>query len=160
MVYCVTCSWSIAQTTGGLLKTADPCGRRLSLPSGLLPRAKPFLPRQASAAAHGPLCEKPQACPPSLTKSCQIAINILIPPSAPTANRPDSLFFPPQRRLLGCSDPARGFLGFISQCPGGQLWFSRGHGAGGCGQEGPPLLPSIKYSSPDLRAPVATGLAV
>lgn len=108
-----------------------------------------------------PLCEKPQACPPSLTKSRQKAINILIPPSAATtkpAKGPAPCFF---RRCWPpcCSRLARGFLGFISQCPGGQLWFSRGHRVGRCGQEGPPLSQSIKYYTSGLRAPVATALA-
>lgn len=132
------------------------------LPSCMELQVGPFLPRQASPPLYWLLCEKPQACPPPLTKSCQKAINILIPPSAPTTKPPKGptlCFFPPRCRLLCCSRLARGFLGFISQCPGGQLWFSRGHGVGRCGQEGPPLPPSIKYYSPSLRAPVAAVLA-
>lgn len=120
----------------------------------------PILPHQASPPLHWPLCEKPQACPPALTKSRQKAINILKPPSAPTTKPPKGpTLFPPQCRLQCCSRLARGFHCFISQCPGGQLWFSRGHGVGDCGQEGPPLLLSIKYYSPGLRAPVAAALA-
>lgn len=71
------------------------------------------------------------------------------------------MFFPPrcQTCCSCCSCLARGFLSFISQCPGGQLWFSRGHGVGRCGQEGPPLSSSIKYYSPGPRAPLAAALA-
>lgn len=104
--------------------------------------------------------EKPQACPPTLTKSCQKAINILIPPSAPTAKPPKGpslCFFRPG---VGCSRLPRGLLGFISQCPSGQLWFSKGHRVGRCGQKGPPLPSSIKYYSPGLRAAVASALAL
>lgn len=128
------------------------------LPFSVAQNVRAFVPWQASPPLYWLLCEKPQACPPPLTKSCQKAINILIPPSAPTTKRSDSLFFPPQRRLLCSPRPARGFLGFISQCPGGQLWFSKGHRVGRCGQEGPPLPLSIKYCWAGLRAPVAAAL--
>lgn len=111
------------------------------------------------------LCKKPQTCPPPLTKSSQKAINILILPSAATTKPPEGptlCFFRLGVDFSCCSCyscRARGFLGFICHCPRGQLWFSRGHRVGRCGQEGPPLSSSIKYYSPGLRAPLAAAPA-
>lgn len=95
-----------------------------------------------------------------LTKSSQKAINILIPPSAVTAKPPKGQALGIGRAAPAASCWARGFLGFISLRPGGQLWFSRGHGGRTLWAErSPHSPPALSTTLAGLRAPPATARA-
>lgn len=126
-------------------------------------QAGPFLPSQASPPLSQALCEKPQACPPLLTKSCQKAINILIQlhQRQPPSRRKARLFVFStlvSAALLISPGPVVSSVSFPC-APVVSCGFPGGTGVERCGQEGPPLHPSIKYYSSGLRAPLAAAPA-